>query len=196
MTDKPENRLVADAGRRRVVKINGMDGKSGLHDNHLAPRVDRYTHIPGMSTSILWATTANAPIPKGFSDPVPTLTSLHPSPGGSVFMILTMPPDSVYANPGFDFGAAALEQAHRAPGLAELFEPKAPGFHTTDTVDYVTVLDGEVWLETDTQEVRLGVHDTVIQNGTRHAWRNKSSKAATLSVVLVGARRSLPETTR
>ena len=84
MTDEPKNRLGADAGMRRVVTINGTDGKSGLHDNHLAPRVDRYTHIPGMSTSILWATTANAPIPKGFSDPVPTLTSLHPSPGGSV----------------------------------------------------------------------------------------------------------------
>ncbi|TWC63002.1 hypothetical protein FBY10_11521 [Pseudomonas sp. SJZ103] len=111
-------------------------------------------------------------------------------------MILTLPPDAVYANPGFDFAAAALEQAHRAPGLAELFEPEAPGFHTTDTVDYVTVLDGEVWLETDTQEVRLGVHDTVVQNGTRHAWRNKSGNTATLSVVLVGTRRQHIETTK
>jgi hypothetical protein len=30
----------------------------------------------------------------------------------------------------------------------------------------------------------------VIQNGTRHAWRNKSDKPATIAFVLIGARRA------
>ena len=176
-------------GKHRTVTIHRADGRSGVHSDRSAPRLTHYEHVPGMATSILWATATGASVPAGSADPVLSLRSLHPAPGESVFMILTLPPDSIYASPGFDFLAAAEEQAKHAPGLAELFEPDAPGFHTTDTVDYVTVLDGEVWLETDSDEVKLGVHDTVVQNGTRHAWRNKSDRTATLSVVLVGVQR-------
>jgi len=55
--------------------------------------------------------------------------------------------------------------------------------HTTDSVDYVLVLDGEVWLELDDGELtRLRAGDTVIQNGTRHAWRNQGTESVTLAV--------------
>jgi quercetin dioxygenase-like cupin family protein len=68
-------------------------------------------------------------------------------------------------------------------------EPDNPGMHFTDTVDYVIVLDGEVWLEVDGgKDVLLKKHDVVIQNGTRHAWRNKSDRNVTIAAVLVGAR--------
>ncbi|MGH3190707.1 MAG: hypothetical protein ACRDOL_26285 [Streptosporangiaceae bacterium] len=41
--------------------------------------------------------------------------------------------------------------------------------HTTNSVDYVVVLDGDLWLELDDgQLTRLGPGDTVAQNGTRH----------------------------
>jgi quercetin dioxygenase-like cupin family protein len=52
------------------------------------------------------------------------------------------------------------------------------------------VLDGEVWLELDDgKEVHLRAHDIVIQNGTRHAWRNKGTKSVKMAFVLIGARR-------
>ena len=48
-----------------------------------------------------------------------------------------------------------------------------PGMHTTATIDFEVVLDGEIWLELDDGvEVHLRAGDTVVQNGTRHAWRN------------------------
>jgi len=79
----------------------------------------------------------------------------------------------------------------KAPGFIRVFEPDAPGMHTTDSVDYGVLLDGEVWLELDDgREVRLAPHDLVIQNGTRHAWRNKSTRQATLLFVLIGAQRT------
>jgi hypothetical protein len=34
----------------------------------------------------------------------------------------------------------------------------------------------------------LRQHDVVVQNGTRHAWRNKTERAATVAFVLIGAR--------
>jgi len=61
--------------------------------------------------------------------------------------------------------------------------------HTTPTVDYGIVLDGEIWLELDNETVHLKRHDIVIQNGTRHAWRNKGTAPATLAFVLIGATR-------
>jgi quercetin dioxygenase-like cupin family protein len=53
------------------------------------------------------------------------------------------------------------------------------------------VLSGEVWLELDDgQLTHLRTGDTVVQNGTRHAWRNLGAEPVTLAVVQVGAARS------
>lgn len=105
-------------------------------------------------------------------------------------MIVRFPPDTVMASASFDPVAAAAEQRHHLPGLAELFEPDAPGMHTTDTVDYDIVLDGEIWLELDDgAEIHLRQGDVAIQCGTRHAWRNKSDSPVTMAFVLVGATR-------
>jgi quercetin dioxygenase-like cupin family protein len=63
--------------------------------------------------------------------------------------------------------------------------------HTTDSVDYDVVLDGEIVLELDDgQTVQLYKHDVVVQHGTRHAWRNVSDRPVTTLFVLVGAKRA------
>ena len=63
--------------------------------------------------------------------------------------------------------------------------------HRTNSIDYGMVLSGEVELELDDGASRkLAPHDVVIQNGTRHAWRNRSNAPATMLFVLVGAKRS------
>ena len=98
---------------------------------------------------------------------------------------MVFPPDSVREVPDFDFAAFGSEFLSAMPGLAELFEPT--GMHATPTFDYAIVTDGELTLETDDgalTQVRAG--DIVVQNGTRHAWRNRSSKAATVVIVLIG----------
>ena len=62
--------------------------------------------------------------------------------------------------------------------------------HASDTVDWDLVISGEVWLELDDgKEVLLRAGDCVIQNGTRHAWHNRSSEPCVLAVAIVGARR-------
>ena len=94
-------------------------------------------------------------------------------------------------SPHFDGAAAAEENLKAIPGLAERFEPDNPGMHTTDTIDYGIVLDGEIWLELDhgrTEHLRR--HDVVIQNGTRHAWRNRTDRVTLMAFVLIGACRT------
>jgi mannose-6-phosphate isomerase-like protein (cupin superfamily) len=104
--------------------------------------------------------------------------------------VLTLPPDSVYASPAFNPTAAAEEQARIVPGIADRMELEAPGFHTTQTLDYVVVLSGMVWLVVDDGEVQLQAGDVVVQLGSRHAWQNRTEGPATLAVVLMGAERA------
>jgi quercetin dioxygenase-like cupin family protein len=66
-----------------------------------------------------------------------------------------------------------------------------PGMHTTDTTDFEIVLSGQVVLELDDgAEVTLSPGDTVVQNGTRHRWRNPGTAPAVIGVAIVGANRA------
>ena len=114
-----------------------------------------------------------------------------PERGETRLMVVTFAPDSVMMSKDFNPAAAGQEFMEELPDLAAKFEPDNPGMHTTDTVDYGIVLDGEVWLELDDgKQVHLKPHDVVIQNGTRHAWRNKGDKPVKIAFVLIGARRT------
>jgi mannose-6-phosphate isomerase-like protein (cupin superfamily) len=115
--------------------------------------------------------------------------SVVPGPGGTSLHFVTFPPGSVFADLSFDGKAAQEEALVRLRGLADLFEEEDPGMHKTNTVDYAVVYDGEMWLELDDGEtLHLNRGDVVVQNGTRHAWRNKGNKPVTMLFFLNGAK--------
>lgn len=150
-----------------------------------APRSHAYASVPGLVEVLVWATDGRER--RGPADPTPGARSYVPPPGGTRLIWLQFPPDTVFADPAFDAAAARAEQLAVSPGLAERFDPGNPGMHATPTVDYAVVVEGELWLELDGgAETRLGPGDVVVQNGTRHAWRNHGERPATLLVVLVG----------
>lgn len=154
------------------------------------PRSVHRAHIPGFVDTLVWATPAAPPVPTAVTDPTPSLVDWVPGPGETRALVVTFPPDSVFGDPGFDPVAARAEHLAATPDLAECFETDAPGMHTTPTVDYAVILRGTLVLELDdggTTEVHAG--DVVVQNGTRHAWRNPTSEAATAFFVLVGCQR-------
>jgi len=171
---------------RRVVTGHDETGASMVVQDGAAPRSDAFRHIPGMMSRLIWATDSAPTVSSGTTDPTLSVTSIVPPRAGTRFLVVTFPPDSVFGAAGFDPAAAASENLAISPGLAELFEPD--GMHATPTVDYGIVLDGEIWLELDDGRAELlRRHDVVVQNGTRHAWRNKSDRSATLAFVLIGA---------
>jgi quercetin dioxygenase-like cupin family protein len=89
-----------------------------------------------------------------------------------------------------DTASAVEEFQRKLPGLLDVLERDHPGMHTTDTVDFDVVISGEVVLELDDgAEVLLKAGDCVIQNGTRHAWHNRSSNKCVIAVTLLGAER-------
>ena len=58
--------------------------------------------------------------------------------------------------------------------------------HITDTLDFVVILAGEVYLVMEEGEVLLTAGDTVIQRATKHAWQNRSDEECVLAGVLIG----------
>jgi hypothetical protein len=139
-------------------------------------------------TSVLYATAAKPILPQDYGEQAPPHILVTPEPGATKLMIVVFPPDSVFAT--VDPASAFEEQTVHIPGLIQAFEPDAPGMHTTDTVDYDIVLDGEIWLELDDgAETMLKQGDVVVQCGTRHAWRNRGDGPATMCFVLIGAER-------
>ncbi|MFJ1812705.1 MULTISPECIES: cupin domain-containing protein [unclassified Streptomyces] len=170
---------------RRVVTGVSPSGKPVIVSDGEPPRTSQSVHTPGFARSLVWNTAAPA-VPE--ADPTASLRSFVPAPGETVALTVTFAPASVYADPRWDPAAAAAEQLEFSPGLAELFEPDNPGMHTTPTVDYGVVLSGELVLDLDGGETAvLKPGDIVVQNATRHAWRNNGTEPATAFFVLIGA---------
>ena len=171
---------------RRVVTGN-VKGKSVVHSDEPLLAYE-FNSVPGYEHTLIWVNPATPDLSKEQKfDRYPD--SVVPGPGGTSLHFVTFPPDSVFADPSFDAHAAQKEALVRLRGLADHFEKEDPGMHKTNTVDYSVVYDGEIWLELDDGEtLHLRRGDVVVQNGTRHAWRNKGAKPVTMLFFLNGAR--------
>ena len=68
----------------------------------------------------------------------------------------------------------------------------APGVaarnHRTDSIDYITVISGEIDMELDDSTVHLQTGDVMVQRGTIHNWVNRGTAPCVLTVVLVDAK--------
>jgi hypothetical protein len=171
---------------RRIVTGHVERGHSVFVSDDFAPRAQSFASIPGHAMAQLWTTPALPALLEQSRDPTLDRASLIPSQGGTSIAMFDFPPDTVMQNP-VDGVQAFNELSAALPGLIETFEPDNPGMHTTATIDYGIILDGELWLELDNGQSRLvKAGDVVIQNGTRHAWRNKSERIARALFVMIG----------
>lgn len=174
---------------RRVVTAKNASGKSVVVGDGVSPREMALKHTPGFVCAPIWMIAGTPSLSLEGNDPMAVPgASLLPGPGCSSFLVVTFPPDSVMMSPEFDPALAGPEHLAAAPGIAERFELDNPGMHTTPTVDYAVVVSGEIWLELDDGAlVHLKHNDLVVQQGARHAWRNRGNSPATLAFVLIGA---------
>jgi mannose-6-phosphate isomerase-like protein (cupin superfamily) len=171
---------------RRVVTIN-LDGKSVVQSDEQMQAYE-FKSVPNYEHTLVWVNPSTPDLRKEQRfDRYPE--SVVPGPGGTSLHFVTFPPSSVFTDPSFDSEAARREALVRLRGLADHFEEEDPAMHKTNTVDYAVVYDGEIWLELDdAKTVHLKKGDVVVQNGTRHAWRNKGTKPVTMLFFLNGAK--------
>jgi mannose-6-phosphate isomerase-like protein (cupin superfamily) len=145
--------------------------------------------MPGSEFHRLWGADQAPTFPdQGRPTAQPTY---FPPVGGYRFGLFTVPPAGQQAPAGLDPATARAEMEDKLPGLLGYLEPEEAGMHTTDTIDFEVVLSGEVILELDDgAQTVLRPGDTVVQNGTRHRWKNHGSAPARLAVFLIGAHRT------
>lgn len=181
-------------GVRRVVTGHDVRGKAVFVSDEVVEPIT-VELLPQAEVYRLWG--ADGPLRFPDDGSWPPHRSWFPPVGGFRIGLFTIAPDAATVPDDIDFGAALAEMEAQLPGLAAHQEPEHPGMHTTASVDFVFVVSGRCVLELDDGVMReVGPGDTVVQNGTRHAWRNPFGEPCVLLVVLVGAHHdSVPPTT-
>ena len=130
-------------------------------------------HAGRYTTTELWVSGAG-PLSAGVTDTSTAEWALEPPAGGACFRIVEIAPDSPDGE---------------APGAGADAHSEFQGAHATDTLDYVTILRGEVTLIVGGTEVVLHPGDSVVQQpGVPHDWQNRSSDSAVMVGVLLSAR--------
>ena len=174
------------ASAYRRIATRNVNGKSVVQSDEQI-QAYQFKTVPGYEHTLIWVNEVIPDLTKEQEfDRYPA--SVVPGPGGTSLHFVTFPPASVFLDPSFDGEAAREEALIRLRGLADHFEKEDPAMHKTNTVDYAVVYDGEIWLELDDgKAIHLKRGDVVVQNGTRHAWRNKGTQPVTMLFFLNGA---------
>jgi mannose-6-phosphate isomerase-like protein (cupin superfamily) len=169
-----------------VVTGHDASGKSVfVSDEAVQPR--RPVALPASEFHLLWGCDETPQYPDDGA--MPEWHTYFPPIGGFRFAMLTIPPA---AAPGdqelVDPGEALADFEEKLPGMIRYMDRSDPGMHTTDTIDFEVVLEGTLVLELDDgAEVILHPGDTVVQNGTRHRWKNAGDTPARMAVFICGA---------
>ena len=171
---------------RRVVTAIDEQGRSYIAEAGPSPAGFALPGSPFRSDNI-WRTGA-APSPVEAADDIAAHHGVLPPPGGTVLRVIDFPPQT---------GTKAEQAALAAQVFATLYpdadhhagNERSAGMHTTDTVDYAIVLQGEIWAVMDQDEALLTAGDVLIQRGTAHSWENRSGRMARVAFVLIDATR-------
>lgn len=159
---------------RRVVTGHDADGKSVVVFNDVHEYKRRVQ---------IWTTEGSPADNSGeVTDAALRETRLEAPHQGSLFWLVELPPSQEIAPEA----VAATAERLAAEGAVTQSDGR-PGMHTTRTIDYMVVLDGQVTLLLDDGEVTLHKYDTVVQRGTAHHWENRGKEPAHLAFVLLDA---------
>jgi mannose-6-phosphate isomerase-like protein (cupin superfamily) len=154
----------------RVVTVVDAEGRSIVESQGAPPLVTHPRH-PQQVLTDLWSIDALPASYQASGD----RGSFRLQPAGAGVRIIRnkLPPDALmYLD---------AQGRPRTPGPSEYL-------HRTRTIDFIQVLEGELWLILEGgEEVRLEAGDCVVQRGTVHAWRNRSEEPVTFLAVLVAA---------
>jgi len=178
---------------RRALTGRDAAGKSVFKSFDVTPQVIPIDANPGLTFYELYATEGVPQLTGTEPDPMLRKTKAFPEPGGTNFRLITYPgkrPEGYKPPPGVTYESGMKELDDKVPGMARYFDKSAPGMHATETVDYGVVVRGEMTLELDDgQIVHLRQGDCIVQNGTRHRWRNPSTEPCLMAFVSVGGKR-------
>ena len=171
-------------GLRRVVTTVDTDGKAVILSDGENPHMEVRPARKNVSR-VVWASESAPAEIQGQTDRGQGYQGTSPANGGTVFRIIDYPPQA----PGIenmDLNTRMNELAHE-PAIKGL-PPRHPFMHRTRSLDYALVLYGEIDMLLDDSEVHLKAGDVIVQQGTNHAWVNRSNDVCRIAFVLVDAK--------
>jgi uncharacterized protein (TIGR03437 family) len=163
-----------------VITVGGVASESAL------VRVDTTTLTPGGPSPIKRYVVGNAADDSSYLEfsglsPIGAAVGLT-GYSGSLWQSANCPVDD--NNGSTDLGGGVgigLHLQNCASFGFTSFGTEATPIHHTDTIDYWTILQGEVDLITDKDTVHLKAGDTVVVRGSHHAW-SKTSKEPCIGI--------------
>jgi mannose-6-phosphate isomerase-like protein (cupin superfamily) len=169
---------------RRVLTGHDADGKSIFIADGEAPNVKEMASMPGLALTDLWETTESPASNDGNKDAAVRPVRLEPPKNGTILRIVEFPPDSAWR------ASADAKAAFKSIGAGHAKDKASrdPMMHKTSTVDYIIVLEGEIYAIMDTDEKLLRAGDILVQRGTNHSWSVRGNEPCIVAAVLVSAK--------
>jgi Cupin domain len=172
---------------RRIVTGINERGRSYIAEDGVAPAMMTMAERPGYRNNNLWRT-LGSPAPISASDTSAEHRGVLPPKGGTVLRVIDIPPEE---------NDPALRRRQTEAVFAQMFadakhdaaHTRHPGMHTTETIDYAILLQGELVAIMDEGETVMRAGDVLIQRGTNHAWANRSKEIARIAFILIDGRR-------
>lgn len=139
---------------------------------------------PGYKSTKIWATLCT---PANFgndakekSDSYPH--TLIPPKSGSICRFVTFPPENEYIN---KVSREDVKNFYKSINSIELFSAKNlkhPYMHKNNSLDYIYVMKGSIFLILDEDQVQLNQGDTIVNLGGNHAWSNRTDSVCELFI--------------
>jgi len=150
----------------------------------LAPNLKEMESMPGVALTDLWETRGSPASNEGSADAAARPVRLEPPENGTLLRIVEFPPDTQWR------GRADAEKAFESIGAGHAPDRASddPMRHKTSTVDYIIVLQGEIWAIMDEGETLLKPGDILVQRGTNHSWSVRGDRPCIVAAILVSAR--------
>ncbi|MBL6957861.1 MAG: cupin domain-containing protein [Rhodospirillales bacterium] len=169
---------------RRVVTGHDENGTAVVIRDSVSEHILQRPNRPGVTLTNLWQVTKAPAQMETPDDPVDGDFVLHPPKNGSVFRTVQFDPEDPEVMAKLD-GKAAFAEMGASANIVE--GARHPFMHRTDSVDYAVILTGEIYMMMDDTEILLKAGDTVVQQGTNHAWSNRGTEPCIIAFVLVDA---------
>jgi len=169
---------------RRVLTGHDAAGRSTFIADGEAPNMKEMPSFPGLALTDLWETKGAPASNAGGSDAASRPVHLEPPKNGTILRIVEFPPDSAWR--GATDGSAGFKAI--GAGHAQDKASSDPMMHRTSTVDYIIVLQGEIYAVMETGEKLLRAGDVLVQRGTNHSWSVRGSEPCIIAAVLVSAK--------
>lgn len=171
---------------RRVVTGHDESGAAIV----LFDGANPYKNVrPGAGTvgRLLWVTDRSPADMAGADDRANVKIGIAPPAGGSVFRVVDFPPTTDEEIAKLDADHMQKQIAGHDASASKYRAPTHPFMHRTRSIDYAIVMAGEIDMMLDNETIHLKAGDVLVQQGTNHAWINRSGKPCRIAFILIDA---------